>query len=109
MNIFRKIKDYDRLQSELEVSERQNNQLRIDNQALGDRAKMLERERMEMEGMYMKAEDERRRLASDCAVLSADKPEKKKYYTLYLQKALMPYIWEEGDKIFIKVCKAPEK
>ena len=42
------------------------------------------------------------------AVLSADKPEKRKYYTLALQKALLPYIWEKDGKIFIKVCNPGE-
>ena len=112
MNIFKKIKDYDRVALALEEENRNNNRLRIER---NDCAASLDRLRIDFNNLmeqHDRCEKERIKLIAEkqaVVTLSADKPEKRKYYTLALQKALLPYIWEDDGKIYVKVCKAPEK
>ena len=119
MNIFKKIKDYDRVALALEQQTQLNNSLRVNLDVHSDNEKRLigELKKLrsdcdELKNEYDKAVAERSRavteILSNSVTLSADKPEKRKYYTLVLQKELLPFIWEKDGKIFIRVLK-PEQ
>lgn len=102
MNFISKSRDYDRVCKALEEMRTQCNGLRVQLNVSADEAKRL---RKELDAARKQLDWQ----SSNIEKLSADRPEKRKYYTLALQKQLLDYIWEDEGKIHIRVVKAPGK
>lgn len=103
MNIFKKIKDYDRVCKALEDERAVRNQIKLDLDVAKAEKATITREVEELR-------KENRDLAEKCQefinrifTLDAPEPEKRKYYTLVLQKQLMPFIVKKDGRIFISV------
>lgn len=105
MNIFKKIKDYDRVCKALEDERAVRNQIKVDLDVAKAEVETLKRG-------IVAANQDYRDLVTKCGklkvyTLDAPEPEKRKYYTLVLQKQLMPFIVKKDGRIFISVV-APE-
>ena len=102
MNFISKAKDYSRVCKALEEMRLQCNALRTQLNVALDEANKLR-------GKLDAAQHRLDWQSENIVKLSADRPEKRKYFTLALQKQLLDYIWEDEGKIHIRVVKAPGK
>lgn len=102
MNFISKARDYSRVCKALEEARKECNGLRVQLNVSMDDAKRLRND-------LAAARKQLDWQSENIEKLSADRPEKRKYYTLALQKQLLDYIWEDEGKIHIRVVKAPGK
>lgn len=103
MNIFKKIKDYDRVCKALEDERAVRNQIKVDLDVAKAENESLKRGIKSARQDYLDAEGAKKELQNRIFTLDAPEPEKRKYYTLVLQKQLMPFIVKKDGRIFISV------
>lgn len=103
MNIFKKIKDYDRVCKALEDERAVRNQIKVDLDVAKAEIESLKRGIKSAHQDALDAEGAKKDLQNRIFTLDAPEPEKRKYYTLVLQKQLMPFIVKKDGRIFISV------